>query len=306
MKPFIGEGTYSIVLSDHYYKQILPQKEGKFVKFTTKKEYETESRYIQNINEIRNHSEYYSICNEIKFVLKKSDFFYKSLQTLINSKMSIFKEPLYYYYIDIAGDKELYDIINDLIDNDYSFWNSESFFGHFCNHILEGVSYLHSKKICHLDIKPENIMVDTTKKTFKIIDFGYASIEPFDDFVNHFRGSPGYFPKQFRGQEISHMLPFIKANDMIPIEGGILCRQERSLVYKIDSYCFGRTLYELRSAYFHNKPKTNYWACISFANKNKKKLDSIIKDLLDNDVYKRKTISYCLDKYFRNKKVTIV
>lgn len=306
MKSFIGEGTFSVVLSEHYYKGILPPLKDKLVKFTTKKEYEKESKYITIINKINNHSKYYSICNELKFVLEKSDLFYKSLQKMTNSEMSLFKEEIYYYYIDIAGDKELYDILNDLLDNDYSFWNSETLFIEFCNHILEGLSYLHKKKICHLDIKPENIMVDTTKKTFKIIDFGYASIEPFDDFVSHFRGSPGYFPKQIKGQEITDPLPLIEANDMIPIEGEILCRQDRSLVYKIDSYCLGRILYALRFAYYDNKPNTNTWFCITFASNNNKILNSIIKDLLHNDVYARKTISYCLNKYFTNKKVTFL
>jgi serine/threonine-protein kinase len=38
----------------------------------------------------------------------------------------------------------------------------------------EGIEYIHSKKIVHNDIKPENIIVGNNLKDVKIIDFGYA------------------------------------------------------------------------------------------------------------------------------------
>jgi Serine/threonine protein kinase len=38
----------------------------------------------------------------------------------------------------------------------------------------EGIEYIHSKKIVHNDIKPENVIVGNNLKYVKIIDFGYA------------------------------------------------------------------------------------------------------------------------------------
>ncbi|MGB9677972.1 MAG: serine/threonine-protein kinase, partial [Candidatus Ratteibacteria bacterium] len=38
----------------------------------------------------------------------------------------------------------------------------------------EGIKYIHSKKVLHNDIKPENIIVGNNLKDVKIIDFGYA------------------------------------------------------------------------------------------------------------------------------------
>lgn len=38
----------------------------------------------------------------------------------------------------------------------------------------EGIEYIHSKKIVHNDIKPENVIVGNNLKDVKIIDFGYA------------------------------------------------------------------------------------------------------------------------------------
>lgn len=41
--------------------------------------------------------------------------------------------------------------------------------------ILQGLDYLHSRRILHLDIKPENVIV-THMNIIKIIDFGSAQI----------------------------------------------------------------------------------------------------------------------------------
>lgn len=39
--------------------------------------------------------------------------------------------------------------------------------------LLQGVEYLHSRRVLHLDLKPDNIMV-TNLNTIKIVDFGSA------------------------------------------------------------------------------------------------------------------------------------
>lgn len=39
--------------------------------------------------------------------------------------------------------------------------------------ILQGVEYIHNRRILHLDLKPENIMV-TNLNAVKIVDFGSA------------------------------------------------------------------------------------------------------------------------------------
>ena len=54
---------------------------------------------------------------------------------------------------------------------------------------MTGLKFLHEKKLSHLDIKPENIMVNSRKFKFKIIDFGFCSQEPFQDFVTEVRGT---------------------------------------------------------------------------------------------------------------------
>ncbi|CAK6951002.1 death-associated protein kinase 2 isoform X1 [Scomber scombrus] len=65
----------------------------------------------------------------------------------------------------------------------------------FIKQILNGVQYLHSKRISHFDLKPENIMLldrDDPLPRIKLIDFGLAhKIEAGADFKNIF-GTPEF------------------------------------------------------------------------------------------------------------------
>ncbi|KAL8196997.1 UNVERIFIED_CONTAM: Death-associated protein kinase 3 [Gekko kuhli] len=65
----------------------------------------------------------------------------------------------------------------------------------FIKQILEGVSYLHTKKIAHFDLKPENIMLldkNVPIPHIKLIDFGLAhEIEDGVEFKNIF-GTPEF------------------------------------------------------------------------------------------------------------------
>ncbi|KAF7663227.1 hypothetical protein LDENG_00216090 [Lucifuga dentata] len=65
----------------------------------------------------------------------------------------------------------------------------------FIKQILDGVHYLHSKRIAHFDLKPENIMLldsNIPLPRIKLIDFGLAhQIEPGADFKDIF-GTPEF------------------------------------------------------------------------------------------------------------------
>ena len=57
----------------------------------------------------------------------------------------------------------------------------------------------------------------------------------------------------------------------------------------------GRVLYFLKKIYDQHKIK---YFCYDFEKKNGYKLNNIINDLLEKDVYKRITIIDCKNKYF--------
>lgn len=65
----------------------------------------------------------------------------------------------------------------------------------FLKQILDGVHYLHSKRIAHFDLKPENIMLldkHAASPRIKLIDFGIAHrIEAGSEFKNIF-GTPEF------------------------------------------------------------------------------------------------------------------
>ncbi|XP_061917131.1 death-associated protein kinase 2 isoform X2 [Entelurus aequoreus] len=65
----------------------------------------------------------------------------------------------------------------------------------FIKQILDGVQYLHSKRIAHFDLKPENIMLldrNVHRPRIKIIDFGLAhKMEDGSDFKDIF-GTPEF------------------------------------------------------------------------------------------------------------------
>ncbi len=44
----------------------------------------------------------------------------------------------------------------------------------FMEQALEGLAYLHDKKIIHLDLKPENLMLDKKENVVRLIDLGSA------------------------------------------------------------------------------------------------------------------------------------
>lgn len=75
--------------------------------------------------------------------------------------------------------------------------------------ICKAVSFAHSKDIIHLDIKPENILIDYDQDKSFLFDWGLAkafaplenfNIDPlllnFDTKEGYFRGTPGYMPPE--------------------------------------------------------------------------------------------------------------
>jgi 5'-AMP-activated protein kinase, catalytic alpha subunit len=59
--------------------------------------------------------------------------------------------------------------------------------------ILDGMEYLHSKKIAHRDLKPENLLLNDDKKTIKIVDFGLSNeFEESNPYLTTACGSPCY------------------------------------------------------------------------------------------------------------------
>jgi hypothetical protein len=286
----VKTGACSIVIGEGHYGNFIPPKEGKLFKVTKVIERHNEFKYLDKIREIENYDNYYSIPDKELYTIKPDDMFYSKLISLTQyDNMDIFSSSLNGTYIDYAGDTDLLDSIGDIeLQHNLSFWHSYKVILNFINFMIDGVYFLHSKQICHLDIKPENIIINRITSKFKIIDFGFASKEPFTNYLKQISGTPGYFPKFFENEKPTPWLPKIEANDMIPNKNGnVPIIMNPKLVYKIDSYCLGRVFYYLKWIYDTNKQ----YFCFNLERKTGVKIDYIISKLVENDIYKRVTIS---------------
>ena len=295
MHNLVKTGSCSIVLGYQHYNGYFPIKINKLLKISKVIDGHNECKYIDEIKSIMIHSEHFCIPEEINKIIRPSDEFYKKIQELVKDyDVNIFNGPLSCFYVDYAGDTDLLDMLINIRDNgDLSFWNSYNKIISFADIMLNAFNSLHTKKICHLDIKPENIIINRLNSQYKIIDFGFASKEPFDDYVFNIRGTPGYFPKNFENDVPSYWLPKIDTNDLDPVNDELPFITNRKLVYKIDSYCLGRVLYFLTHVY-----KKKSGGCLFSRNKIPCKLNNILKSLLDKNINTRLTIGECLDKCY--------
>jgi len=285
----VKTGACSLVLGRLHYRNFFPDREGKLMKIFKKTLKHDEYRHLHLVRKIRNYADYYCVPDELTFLINPSDNFYHYIQNLPIDK-DLIGEALTCAYVDYGGQIDIFDTIENLLYKDFSIWKSHKSILDFAKSMLEGLYYLHQHKICHLDIKPENIIMNNITKRFKIIDFGCSSVEPFFDFINDLRGTPGYFPKQFKNFKPTNLLPIIEANDMIPVDGVLPVMRNPYFVYKIDSYCLGRVLYSIRYVY-----EDAVYFKIMFNKKSRTKLDTIIDMLTKNDVYERLTPKECLN-----------
>jgi serine/threonine protein kinase len=295
MEKIFKTGATSVIIGSNYYEGRFPKKDGKLIKVTKILENHNEFLNLDIVRKIPKYENYFSIPDKDGLCINSKDIFYNKLKHLCILKKentSIFCGDLFVYYINFAGIIDVHKSINNLaLTNDRRVWDSVSTINKFFKQIMNGLKFLHEREIAHLDIKPENIMIDIKNgnKIFRIIDFGFSSKYPFDDFIKFTKGTPGYFPKYVEDSMILG-LPKIEANDMEIVNNDIPIKLHRHLIYKIDSYCLGRVL----SLLFYYYKEVTIYNCFYNEKKEKNKLNSMINYLIENDVYKRKTITEIL------------
>lgn len=339
----IKDGNFSIILSNGYYEEFIGSKNliinpivlngnenlmynnelqygNKLIRITydNKKHNQKIENVIREIDELKG---FISIPEKKKYKIGKNTMLYAFISTLKFSNsihnIILLNYDLYYQYINYEGECDLQNILQKLYENkNISIWdkNTTKKMYSFIVHILEGIKYLHNNQIVHLDIKPENIIYNellsnlSFGKRFKLIDFGFASQEPFNLCLHNVVGTPGYSPIYYNRNE--DWLPNSNPNDW-SYTGHISLKHpddKRYMIYKTDIYCFGRTLYYLdyliqeiiNQKYYYKKI-----CCFKFKKKKYYNIEiqRLISFMTDDNIKNRYNIHFCLqyvNSYFFN------
>ncbi len=185
----------------------------------------------------------------IKFIKMKYNKNKEKLNTRINQEIDICKKLHNINIIETYAHVKINDNYNFYIleygkNGDLEYFLkyllrrsliSETAINYFCKQILDGLNYLHKKcKIVHMDIKPSNILIDSTLCA-KITDFSVScSYKHFDS--NNLVKFPFVGTSKFMPPEI--------------INETIMKVKEAE---KIDIYSLGSTLYYLFFGYYPYK-----------------------------------------------------
>ncbi|CAE7656110.1 CPK24, partial [Symbiodinium microadriaticum] len=149
------------------------------------------------------------------------------------------KECLYVVYEHAVGG-DLFNYMQSMIRHDAASSVTEAWVAQVFRHVLLGVSYLHSERIVHNDLKPENLLC---MKEFDpahpdqvpwvtITDFGCAKVEADTDFCS---GDPRYqSPETFKA-----LVASLKGHTTLGLAGEIS--------FPADIWSLGVTLFELLS-----------------------------------------------------------
>ena len=154
-----------------------------------------ERRVIKKIRKERRFIEYSKKEIKILNILKDNtaniielidDFMYENIQYLVFEYM---ETNLYQYY------KNNIIKYNDVI--------------HIMYEVIKGLDFIHQNKIIHCDLKPENIMLNTSgSKIVKIIDFGSSKLD--EERKNHFYIASRYY----RAPELAFEIYFNNSIDI--------------------------------------------------------------------------------------------
>ena len=229
--------------------------ENKLIKITFDNPYHTDD-ILEVIYSLQNYEKYISISEKKKYKINKRTMLYAFLSTLkfnnLTHEIILKNYNLHYNFINNEGKTDLQDIFKNIYDNDnITIWegNTKKKMYQFIKQILLAIEFLHDNKIVHLDIKPENILYNDLNpklnfsNRFKLIDFGFSDIEPFNNSNKTVKGTVGYIPIYYHVPD-ELWLPQINPNDW-NYNGHIsLLHPEdmRYSLYKTDIFSLGRVI----------------------------------------------------------------
>ena len=208
------------------------------------------------------------------------------------------------YFLENLGDFDLFDSLKQLIELDTNnIWiiDTNKRINEFIIHMCEALEYLKDQTICHLDIKPENIVYNNRQilipfgKRFKLVDFGFADKYPFTRYANKVCGSINYVPYYTSKKDTYSWIINNKTNDWLfnPILRKYIHYIYRynaspELIYKTDIYSMGvvfnQLIYYLN--YYMKHKKLNF--------SNNREIKNLIEHMTHKDIILRFYPSDCI------------
>ena len=141
---------------------------------------------------------------ESKFQLEARNLFRLSHPNIVRVS-DIFRENgTSYYVMEFISGRSLQSII------DHEGPISEARVIKYISQVMDALDYVHSRNILHLDIKPDNIMIDDDTNKAVLIDFGVS--KQYDEIDGHNTSTiigqtPGYAPLEQIGNNIKQFTP---------------------------------------------------------------------------------------------------
>ncbi len=133
-----------------------------------------------------------------KFLEEANQYLYLEHPNIVRLHDFIITDESHYLVMEYVDGKNLFDYMST-VTGPMPMQNVALLF----NEVLSALSYVHEKKLVHLDIKPSNIMLSTNNNV-KLVDFG-ITLDKSNQNKEKMMGSPAYMsPEQILEEEIDH------------------------------------------------------------------------------------------------------
>jgi serine/threonine protein kinase len=133
-----------------------------------------------------------------KFLEEANQYLYLEHPNIVRLHDFIITDESHYLVMEYVDGKNLFDYMST-VTGPMPMQNVALLF----NEVLSALSYVHDKKLVHLDIKPSNIMLSTNNNV-KLVDFG-ITLDKSNQNKEKMMGSPAYMsPEQILEEEIDH------------------------------------------------------------------------------------------------------
>lgn len=180
------------------------------------------------------------------------------------------KDALYIIMEHIVGG-ELYGLISK-----YGVLQEEKC-RHYVRQILDALAFCHGINVCHRDIKPQNVLLDSNDN-IKIIDFGFASIMEIEDFEDDITNDKTKFAKmEAKSTNMKKLGTICGTEDYMAPE---ILNEERYRGDKIDIWSTGVMVYFLLQCSLPFSSRDKIRNKFDFDDLGDKRISSIGKDFI--------------------------